>query len=215
MEAYTQSPRKFDSDFKSRYSNDKFNYEGTDVVGSTKKGSGNYEAYKNGDPEIEEDNNTEGFDFDFSYINIIFYFALIIAIIFLAYLLINEGQPGLFNSKKSKKIDSDEAITAENIENTDINALITNAETNNDYRLAIRFYYLLVLKNMSLKKLIKFEDDKTNSEYLNELYNTPYSKDFSYGSYLYNYIWYGEFPISTEQYTRAKIHFTNLLNLVK
>ena len=136
------------------------------------------------------------------------------AVIFLVYTLLNEGGSGLFSTKQNKKLTSYETITAENIENTDINALIKNAENNNDYRLAIRYYYLLVLKNLSLKNHIKFEDDKTNNDYLNEISNKPFSDKFVYTSYLYTYIWYGEFPLNTEQYAKAKSNFTALLNLV-
>jgi len=135
-------------------------------------------------------------------------------VVYLVYILLNEGGTGLFTVNRNKNINSYDEITADNIENADIHTLIKNAENNQDYRLAIRYYYLLVLKTLSLKNHIKFEDDKTNNEYLNEVSDKPFSKDFAYTSYLYNYIWYGEFPLDTVKYNKAKNDFSGFLKQV-
>lgn len=207
--------RTFDDDFKSRYSGRKFNYEGQEVVNRTPSGSGNYEDYKNGNPSIKEKNNTEGISINLGPFTWLFYAALAIALVYLVYILLNEGSSGLFSTKKNRTLNNYEDITAENIEHADINSLIKNAENNNDFRLAIRYYYLLVLKTLSLKNYITFEDDKTNAEYLNETSEKPFNKKFAYTSYLYNYIWYGEFPLNTNAYQEAKRHYTTLLKQLK
>lgn len=210
-----QQIRKFDDDFKERYSSRKFNYEGKEIVTQTQSGSGKYEDFKNEDPSIKERNNSDSFSINFGPFAWLFYLALAIAVIYLVYILLNEGGAGLFSTKKDRKLNNYEDITAENIENTDINVLIKNAENSNNFRLAIRYYYLLVLKHLSLKNHIKFEDDKTNAEYLNEINDKPFNKKFAYTSYLYNYIWYGEFPLNADKYDKARHHFTTLLNQVK
>ena len=71
------------------------------------------------------------------------------------------------------------------------------------------------LINRSFRFDPEFEDDKTNADYLNEIESQKFSKGFAYTSYLYNYIWYGEFPLNTEQYSTAKSNFQNFLNQVK
>ncbi|MFV0541564.1 MAG: hypothetical protein ACK5MZ_10085 [Aestuariibaculum sp.] len=213
-----QYTKRFDPDFKERYSGNTYNYEGKKIVGQTLNGSGNYEAYKKkkDDIEIKEDNNAYYVPPLISNgITWLFYVILAIAVIFLVYFLLKDGGTGFFTSKRNRKINRTEDITAENIEHTDITTLIQNAENNADYRLAIRYYYLLTLKNLSLKNYIKFEDDKTNSEYLNELSDKPFYGKFDFNSYLYNYIWYGEFPLNNVQYQKAKGHFSTLLNLIK
>lgn len=207
--------RTFDEDFKDRYDSDKYNYEGTEVVTQTQTGSGNYEAYKNEELKQKERNNSNGLSINLGPVDWIFYLAIAFAVVYLAYILLNEGGTGLFTRNRDKAINTYDEITAENIENADIHALIKNAENNNDYRLAIRYYYLLVLKTLSLKNHIKFVDDKTNNEYLDELSNKPFSKDFAYTSYLYNYIWYGEFPLNDVKYNKAKHNFSNFLKQVK
>ena len=206
--------RTFDDDFKKRYSNNKYNYEGTDIITKTEPGSGNYEDYKKGDVKHNESENSDSISINIGPIAWIFYIAIALAVGFLVFTLINEGGTSLFTSNRNKSINKYEEITAENIENADILTLIKNAENANDFRLAIRYYYLLVLKTLSLKNHIKFEDDKTNNEYLNEVSNLSFSKDFAYTSYLYNYIWYGEFPLNIDKYNKAKRNFSSLLKQV-
>ncbi|WP_194767087.1 hypothetical protein [Tamlana sp. I1] len=215
---FTQEPeqiKRFDDDFKSHYSGSEFNYEGVAVVKKSKKGSGVYEDYKKDKPKIEEDNNETEFFINLGPLAWIFYLAIALAVVFLVYTLFNEGSTSLFASKRNKSVQNHEDITAENIENADILSLIKNAENDANYRLAIRYYYLLVLKTLSLNNHIKFEDDKTNSEYLSEVSNKSFSKEFGYISYLYNYIWYGEFPVNIDKYNKAKSNFTTFLKLVK
>lgn len=213
-----QTPEKirtFDKNFKDRYDSNKYNYEGKEIISETPSGSGKYEDYKNEDVKRKEQNNQDSISINFGPFRWVFYIAIALAVCFLVYILFNEGGTNLFTSNRNKSIHNYEEITAENIENADIHTLIKNAENDNDYRLAIRYYYLLVLKTLSLKNHIKFEDDKTNNEYLNEVSNKPFSKDFAYTSYLYNYIWYGEFPLNIEKYNKAKSNFSSFLKQVK
>ncbi|WP_052825952.1 hypothetical protein [Neotamlana nanhaiensis] len=207
--------RNFDEDFKSRYSSNKYNYEGEEIVTSTQSGSGEYEDYSNEKIKPKEDEDASFLSYNAKPLNWIFYIAIAFAVIFLVYILLNEGGSNLFSTRKHKKVIYSEDITAENIESADITSLIKNAEKDNNFRLAIRYYYLLVLKQLSLKNYIKFEDDKTNSEYYNEIIEKPFSESFSYTSYLYTYIWYGEFPVNLTQYNKAKDNFETLLNTIK
>ena len=210
-----ESIRTFDADFKERYDSNKFNYEGIEIVTETPSGSGKYEDYKKAEDLRKERNNSDSLSINLGPLSWLFYIAIAFAVLYLVYILLNEGGTGLFTSNRNKAINTYEEITAENIENADIHTFIKNAENDNDYRLAIRYYYLLVLKTLSLKDHIKFEDDKTNNEYLIEVSDKPFSKDFAYTSYLYNYIWYGEFPLNTAKYNKAKSNFSNFLNQVK
>ena len=213
-----QTPEKirtFDDDFKTRYDSNKYNYEGTEIISETPAGSGKYEDYKKEKINRKEHDNSDTLSINLGPFAWIFYIAIAFAVVFLVYTLFNEGGTNLFTSNRNKAITNYEEITAENIENADIHTLIKNAEKDNNYRLAIRYYYLLVLKTLSLKNHIKFEDDKTNNEYLDEVSSKPFSKDFAYTSYLYNYIWYGEFPLNIEKYNKAKHNFSSFLKQVK
>jgi len=209
--------RLFDEDFKERYDNDNFNYEGKEVVKYKRKGSGNYEDFDTETPTIKEENNEKEITGDvtgFKYLNWIFVIALVLAVIYLTYILINEGGGSIFKSKKNTEIGAHEEISVDNIEDTDIEGLIKSAEKEGNYRLAIRYYHLLVLKWLSTKKLIILEEDKTNEEYFYEVKKQSFSNDFKFTSYLYDYIWYGEFPINVKQYHTAKENFVQLIKKV-
>ena len=102
-----------------------------------------------------------------------------------------------------------------NIHVADFKQLITEAEKDNNYRLAIRYYYLWLLKGLTSAELIEYDVEKTNSDYFNEIASKSIKDEFSYTSYLYNYIWYGEFDVNEQQFNKAKMAFVKFLNLIK
>jgi len=59
--------------------------------------------------------------------------------------------------------------------------------------------------------VIEWLPDKTNSNYLYEIKNAEVKNQFSHLSYLYEYIWYGEFSINDREYQEAKTTFGNFL----
>ena len=209
-----QTERHFNDGFKDSYSGRKYNYEGKEAVGSKSSKKGKSSKYSENKPYVKEENATDNFSFNFNAFNWLFIIILIIAVIFLAYTLLNDGRSSLFSSRKDEKINSYGEITADNIAHADIKSLIDNAEKKNDYRLAIRYYYLLVLKQLTLKNLITYADDKTNADYINAMTSQKFSKDFAYTSYIYNYTWYGEFSLDVKQYELAKSSFVQLIKEV-
>jgi hypothetical protein len=70
---------------------------------------------------------------------------------------------------------------------------------------------LWILKKLTEKEFIVFHAEKTNSDYLNEIKSDKIKFDFKYVSYLYNYIWYGEFEITAENYNNSKKAFVKML----
>lgn len=116
--------------------------------------------------------------------------------------------------KKSKEISITEKLLQEDedIADLDLEALLNNAIKENNYRLAIRYYYLLILKQLSVKKIIKYDKDKTNSEYEFEITNQKLRKEFSYLSYIYAYVWYGEFSLDENDFKSAKDKYQTFLN---
>jgi hypothetical protein len=96
------------------------------------------------------------------------------------------------------------------IKNEDINELIQGALKDKNYRLAIRYYYLLILRQMSEKELITWEIQKTNDDYINELTMEGLKAPFSHITRLYDHIWYGDFPIDEANYLKAENKFSAL-----
>ncbi len=96
------------------------------------------------------------------------------------------------------------------IQNQNIQELIQQALKNQNYRLAIRYYYLYVLKELSDKEHIHWESQKTNTDYIAELTNTPLQQQFSKITKLYDFIWYGSFEVDEQAYQAAAIQFQSL-----
>jgi hypothetical protein len=102
----------------------------------------------------------------------------------------------------------------EDIHDVDLATLLQQAIDNQNFRLAIRYYYLTSLKSLSTKKMIAYHKDKTNSEYLFEIENTALRSQFSYISYVYSYVWYGEFPIDAQNFKAAQQKYQSFLNQI-
>ena len=102
-----------------------------------------------------------------------------------------------------------------NLHATDFNTLIKEAEANNNYRLAIRYYYLWLLKKLTTANIIEYDVEKTNSDYAYEIQAVPVKEQFNYTSYLYNYIWYGEFDVDQSEFNKAKDAFSQFLKSIK
>lgn len=100
----------------------------------------------------------------------------------------------------------------ENIHETDFSSLITKTTEEHNYRLAIRFYYLWLLKKLSARGTIHWNQDKTNNDYFYEIKDIQLRDDFKYLSYVYDYIWYGEFEVDNEAYLKAEKAFRKTLN---
>ena len=68
---------------------------------------------------------------------------------------------------------------------------------------------------MSQRELIVWDIEKTNSDYVYEIKDEFLKQEFSYLSYLYNYIWYGEFDLEDETFNQAKTAFESAIKKLK
>lgn len=210
-----QYQRQFEDGFQKRYSGNRFDYEGTREIKKNRTFRDAEPAeYESGSPDIKEDNNRTDFIFSSGIFQWIFIGILIVAVGYLVYILMNEGGQSLFLSGRNRKLSTNKGTDVKAIQDTDVHTLIAQAENTNDFRLAIRYLHLQVLKTLSLKRLIKLEDDKTDSEYLGELQQTKHKTAFAQTSYVYNYVWFGEFPLDANQYHKAKSNFVSLLKSI-
>lgn len=139
-------------------------------------------------------------------------FILVIYFIFRA--VVNKEGNWVFGKSSDKNIIPVTDIEA-NIHATNFKKLIAEAEDNSNYRLAVRYYYLWLLKKLSVAEIIHYDVEKTNNDYQNEMKILEVKKEFAYTSYLYNYIWYGEFDVNNEQFHKAKRAFDSFLKSIK
>lgn len=115
------------------------------------------------------------------------------------------------SNNASQKIPEKLIYEDEDIHEVNLEILLQQAIENKDFRLAIRYYYLSSLKTLSKKQLIDYHKDKTNSEYLFEIENSTMRTQFSYLSYVYSYVWYGEFPVNETNFKVAENKYQSFL----
>lgn len=120
-----------------------------------------------------------------------------------AILLKSKEKPSVFFSEE------EEIIKTQNIKE-----LIEKALLNKDYRLAVRYYYLFILKKLTDNEIIDYEADKTNSDYFHEIKERLLQNNFQKISVLYDYIWYGSFDVTETDYAIAKNQFEKVEQLI-
>jgi hypothetical protein len=84
---------------------------------------------------------------------------------------------------------------------------LQKAESAGNYRLAIRLMFLRLLKVMSEKSIIRYQQDKTNFDYLLQLHKTRHYDNFFRVTRNYEYSWYGQFDVSEQAYQSVKNDF--------
>jgi len=132
--------------------------------------------------------------------------ALIVFVVWLFYklnpgakLLKGRDAPGIFFTEEE-----------EIVKTKDIKKLISKALEQQDYRLAVRYYYLLILKKLSEAELIEYMFDKTNNDYIAEIVPEKMNAQFQKVTGLYDYIWYGNFEVTATDYAVAQETFNHL-----
>ena len=139
-------------------------------------------------------------------VEFIVYAALGILVLYLIIRFLTGNAPANFFGRKAATL-TPLNIEDEHIENIDLDKYIREALLQKDYRLAVRYMYLKALRELSLYNIIEWHYDKTNSDYFNEIENEGLKQDFKQISYLYDYIWYGEFAIDDISFNLAQQDF--------
>ena len=131
---------------------------------------------------------------------------VVVVVFFIVKALMNKEGKWIFGRNSDKKLINHIEIE-KNIHTTDFESLIKKALASGEQRLCIRYYYLWLLKKMSEREIIKWDIEKTNSDYLYEIKSDTKKEEFKYLSYLYNNIWYGEFDFNAATFEKAKASF--------
>lgn len=100
------------------------------------------------------------------------------------------------------------------IKNEDIPALIKEAINQKNYRLAIRYYYLLSLKQLTENENILWQPQKTNEDYIKEITKDHLKVDFKNITKIYDYVWYGEFNVDAIKFETLILPFENLTKTI-
>ena len=193
--SYSQQPdeeRHFVDNLNEKYSGSDFQYEEEKKVEET--------AVEEKPSEVSK-NVSNGFAY---FISNIFPYLLGLAVVLIILKAFVGVDLNFWTTPKKTSSNKAELVYEEQIDESDYEALLRLALKNKDYRSAVRYYYLTTLNLLSDKKLIELHKDKTNADYLFEIDNDKLRTDFSHLSYIFSYVWYGEFLLDEFSFKQAE-----------
>lgn len=138
-------------------------------------------------------------------------FKLLLITFFIVLLVIVVSKLMGRNILANKKVKSDGAVALDELEEklmeSDLMKWLQKAVGEKDYRLALRIYYLMIIKELSLKGLIIWKKEKTNLEYLYEMRGTSGYAGFEELTGIYHLVWYGEKNMDNDYLINASHKF--------
>lgn len=136
----------------------------------------------------------------------------VIALVIWLFIKLNPGRAFMKPQASPEVILSEDEVI---IRDKDIPNLIEQALANDDYRLAIRYYYLWILKLLRDDEIIDYQYEKTNDQYGDEISNPATADRFQQLTHLYDFTWYGDFSVNQHQFRLAKQQFVAFQNHLK
>ncbi len=137
--------------------------------------------------------------------------AVLAALLYAVYGFLKTQRPPKAKTQETVDYAENDIETEEELQNLDLNKEIRKAEVSQDYRLAIRYHFLLVLKALVNAGQLRFEKNKTNQQYLYDLEEGKKKDAFAACVRYYNFVWFGEHPINEERYLKLLVHYKELI----
>jgi hypothetical protein len=164
--------------------------------------------WKRKEEEVSGEDSNSNFD-PFQALRYLFVIVFIVVLVYAVWQILFQNKIVIF--KRKKKFSSNE-VEGEDAAQEDLPALISQAEHDSDFRLASRYRYLLLLQDLHARQLIRMHSELTNWDYVNQLGSNPLNDRFRFLTIAYDYIWYGEFQPSAQQYESLKKKFESFLH---
>jgi len=167
------------------------------------------------DQSTERKDSWEGFYKFFSnpVIKALAYILVGLVFIFILYRVIVVNN--LYVLRSSKKISSVGDELEEDLNDGNIDEKIRKSLQLGNYRQAVRYHYLKTLQLLGQKGWIHLHAQSTNHDYVNQMSKHTGADTFNYLTSAFEYVWYGEFDLSENQYALVQNAFQNFYNTVK
>lgn len=143
--------------------------------------------------------------------NVVMWTVFIIALVVAVWILRKSGFLTLLK-QRTKKTQFNFSELTEDLHSINFKERIDKAEAEKDYRLATRWLFLNLIFVYDKQKIIAFEPYKTNIDYSYEIKNSSKRNSFSKSCKIYDYVWYGEYNISLNDYQTYKSEFLMQIN---
>jgi hypothetical protein len=218
--AEDEEVKEFETDFEKHSVKqiiDHSNYQSRQAYDSTRYKNDDAYWYMNYKPEPkkeekeeEHSNNSSGPSFlaskGFSVMMWVLFGGAFIGIL-VWFLQTNNLLPARQNRKVNQQSDVEEEM-GDNIFEMKFSSLLEKAKLSGNYPLAIRLHYLQTIRTMNDKGLIQYKLDKTNMDYVFSLFKTQHYDAFFSITRMYEYAWFGEYPVGQSQYQIIETKFT-------
>ncbi len=135
--------------------------------------------------------------FDLSLVKILLWGLALFAVLYMLYQLF-AGRQSLFSANKQLDTTTPEEDKPE--KGLSLLILAQQAADRGEYRLAIRYQYVYLLRLLAEKQMIVLLPQKTNAQYLSEVKQRPFSEALAKLTLQYEYVWYGGFTLTREQF---------------
>lgn len=142
-------------------------------------------------------------------------YLLLLILLGLVLWLFSRLNPGGQILKKPKKSEVYLTEEEELIKNEDLPSLIQKAIKKGQFRLAVRYYYLNELRKLDELQLIDYAYQKTNKDYSEEITDASIRLQFSEITKLYEFIWYGSFQVSENDFRLVEKGFLRMEKVLK
>lgn len=149
----------------------------------------------------------------YSVLDYLIYGLVLLTVVLVISRLMKADVTALFYKPPPKSVVQYQVLN-ENIHELDFEQAIQEAIAQGKYRRATRLYYLKTLKMLADKGHIHWKANKTNRDYAFELASTPLGQPFSEVTYLFDYTWYGNFPVDAEAFALVQRDFKRFQELV-
>lgn len=173
----------------------------------------NKKKKKKPETPIEEVREPRRSMFDFSGLggiaNIILLLLVLALLGFLIYKLMGDRWPW---ERSARLKDEEEILNEEDLNVDELQLKIKEAIGAGKFRMAIRYSYLFTLRRLDEKQWIRLDAKSTNHDYVRQMKDRDPHGTFAYLTNVYDYVWYGEFELTEEQFNLVYKDFQKYLN---
>ena len=139
---------------------------------------------------------------------------IVLLLIFLVARLLGFGSGGKLVQLKKEHQFSIESLE-EQLHESDLEKFLRLALEQEDFRVALRIYYLMVMKSLSELGWIIWKKDKTNYDYVREMRSQMSYQQFRSLTGAFEIIWYGEIDIHKTEYDQLHPMFKEYVTFLE
>lgn len=142
------------------------------------------------------------------------YIVLGVLLVLIIYRIIVVNNLYMAGASRRRKEEVIEGEIAE-IEDSNLDQKIQAAVQAKQFRPAIRLMYIKALRSLNEKGWIRYHAQSTNYDYMNQVQPYGVGSEFRFMTHVYEYVWYGEFPLTEDQFGKVYQNFQQFFNTIK